>query len=97
MVCNLYGYIYIYSLVVFITDNYVDKNGDEIFGESGIFRRLTEEEREEFKCFMTFYKKGRKMDGFKLGDVGKRENVLYEIVVQTADNKFEGGYRLYGN
>ncbi|WP_179863361.1 hypothetical protein [Bacillus pseudomycoides] len=46
---------------------------------------------------MTFYKKGRKMDGFKLGDVGKRENVLYEIVVQTADNKFEGGYRLYGN
>lgn len=37
-----------------------------------------------------FYKKDRKMDEFKLGDICEREDVLYKVVVQNEDNKFEG-------
>lgn len=54
------------------------------------FRKATDEELEEFERFMMFYKKGRKMDEFKLGDICEREDVLYKVVVQTEDNKFEG-------
>lgn len=54
------------------------------------FRKATDEELEEFERFMVFYKKDRKMDEFKLGDICEREDVLYKVVVQTEDNKFEG-------
>lgn len=75
------------------------KVGDYRFYENGCFfkkyqestfRKATDEELEEFERFIMFYKKKRKMDEFKLGDICEREDVLYKVVVQTEDNKFEG-------
>ncbi|EEM02188.1 hypothetical protein bmyco0002_54680 [Bacillus pseudomycoides] len=75
------------------------KVGDYRFYENGCFfkkyqestfRKATDEELEEFERFMMFYKKDRKMDEFKLGDICERKDVLYKVIVQTEDNKFEG-------
>lgn len=75
------------------------KVGDYRFYENGCFfkkyqestfRKATDEELEEFKRFIMFYKKKLKMDEFKLGDICEREDVLYKVFVQTEDNKFEG-------
>ncbi|PGW31799.1 hypothetical protein [Bacillus thuringiensis] len=75
------------------------KVGDYRFYENGCFfkkhqestfRKATDKEIQEFERFMMFYKKNRKMDEFKLGDICEREDVLYKVIVQTEDNKFEG-------
>ena len=58
--------------------------------QESTFRKATDKELQEFERFMMFYKKNRKMDEFKLGDICEREDVLYKVVVQTEDNKFEG-------
>ncbi|MED1093858.1 hypothetical protein [Bacillus paramycoides] len=75
------------------------KVGDYRFYENGCFfkkyqestfRKATDEELEEFERFMMFYKKKRRMDEFKVGDICEREDALYKVVVQSKDNQFEG-------
>ncbi|HFU6611226.1 TPA: hypothetical protein ACGPI4_005401 [Bacillus paranthracis] len=76
---------YTVSFGVNIKKNHVSDVEEVASREGGTYRKATDEELQEFERFMVFYKKGRNMDEFKVGDQGEYDGKSYVVTETKTD------------